>query len=172
MKIVTIFTYALESFSSLQTYRDLTELDKIKARFIKRLLGVHTIMSSTFCYFLVNTPTLSQEVSFKYQINETAWTQYSKSLQDKAEIFFKNDYLSTPAFTTNTWRNSNQKFRDTIIKLSFHGFHHLICTNKDFHTNQKGCTCKFCHLETDHLHIMECQTLKITSINSIKSLSN
>ena len=39
MKTVPIFIYAMASFSNLLTFRDLTELDKIKASFIKRLLG-------------------------------------------------------------------------------------------------------------------------------------
>jgi hypothetical protein len=74
--------------------------------------------------------------------------QYTK-LASIDENFFK-----TKAFKTEDWKGPQYDKRHT--RFAVHGFHHLICTTKDYHAALDSCVCNLCKGSCTQYHLEEC----------------
>lgn len=156
-KIKPIVTYGFSAFVDHITTNQLNELDKVKFRYIKRILGVSKLASSTVSLHIIGWCTLGDDLIRDYNIRNSVVKEYREHRENKNWEFVSENYTDGPAFTGSCWRKANQTNRSLICRLTVHGLHHLICVNDKFHEFSYQCKCKFCDKPCDNrYHILNC----------------
>ena len=111
---------------------DLIRLEKVKAHFLKRMLGVATTTPNSLVYELSKEPFLS--------------VNYAPAEQKHLEIKRKKkreetwiDFYTKVAMLERKWEQENQDFRHLFTRLAIHGFHHKICNSATYRV-KTACT--------------------------------
>ncbi|KAI5716031.1 hypothetical protein M8J77_026325 [Diaphorina citri] len=166
IKIWPTVCYSFEVLAEDLQHSHLLELDKIKAKLYKKAMCLHKSTSNTLVFHMAGVRRFGEEVIEKYnsKISPSEIQKYEEIIENKNMEFVIKNYTSGPAFKSNTWKNNNQPNRHIITRYTVHGFHHLICTKKEYHTEYDNCICKLCKLvinERYHLngHIVEGSSL-------------
>ena len=161
IKVQPIIEYGLNEISPFLTLPQLLEIDKIKASFVKKVLGVHVSASSTVALMLAEENSLVEDLSCKLDLDENVWFQYCDKRQNKIAQRVEDGYLLGPGFSCDRWKTKNQNNRHVITRLTIHGFHHRVCNVPHFHEPGPGCRCLFCESDLDHdrYHILVCDNI-------------
>uniref|UniRef100_A0A8D8QX06 Uncharacterized protein n=1 Tax=Cacopsylla melanoneura TaxID=428564 RepID=A0A8D8QX06_9HEMI len=104
------------------------------------------------------------------QIPPSEIEKYKEIVERKNMQFVINNYTDGPAFKCNIWKNNNQTNRHIITRYTSHGFHHLICTKKEYHTEYDGCICKICKLVIQERYHIDQHINQDTSLTSFITL--
>lgn len=158
LKILPYLEYALPAFAERLTWRNLVDLDKIKARFLKKCLGVFKYTSNTLVYYLCSECTFVEEMDLRgIEFDRVEMTRYLDHRREKVEQLMDMDCIWGPALSNIIWKQELQTpLRVAICRLTSHGFHHRLCRNSRFHTPSEECRCKLCGASASLYHIEAC----------------
>lgn len=173
MKILPMITYGLCSISPHLKSFHFTELDRIKSIFLKRLLAVPLSTNNSLVYTLTEEQRLSQTLimsanSFDFDHEECY--KYRDLVVAEDREMLKKGYSDGPAFKCSSWKQALDKRRHAIVGFTAHGFHHLICNNKKWHSHPtSSCVCTLCGCsDLNRLHALSCSHV----INSLPASSS
>ena len=157
LKIEPTVTYGFEVIAPYLTLSNILVLDKIKSRFLKRVLGIPSKTSNTLCFEMAGSKTLIYDIDKRFLFNDHVIQSYKLLLNKKFQNLLNSDFAYAPALQSDGWKKPHQVNRNYITRLSAHGFHHLICLNTDFHRPNEACLCKQCGSPASYLyHILNC----------------
>lgn len=148
IKIQPTVSYSFGVLSQDLTWNHLIQLDKIKAKFYKKCLGLHKNSSNTLVLHMVNAERYGNEVIQKYGINmkKDEIQKYRNVVEKKNMDFTVNNFTDGPIFRSYIWKKHGQSNRHLLARYTTHGFHHKICKIQNFHTNYEDCICNICNL--------------------------
>ncbi|RWS00432.1 uncharacterized protein B4U79_09248, partial [Dinothrombium tinctorium] len=83
IKIWPAVTYGFKAFSHLLNCTQLHELDKIKSRFFKKVLGLPKNASNTFTLHLSETRTMGEDIIQAFKISSSTISEYRRIKEEK-----------------------------------------------------------------------------------------
>ena len=157
LKIVPIATYGIKLTWNLLKAHHLEELDKLKASYLKRCMGLHKTSRNRKVYRLAGCPLLTEELQNQLELPPTQ--EFKKNQEQWQQKFseIEADFYETPGMKVQWWREARIKQRHRITRGSLHGFHHLICTKPGFHTTSEECRCRLCGQNCELYHLYKCK---------------
>lgn len=165
LKITPIVTYGLALIWDHLTERNMEDIEKVKASFLKKALCVSRNTLSRLVYAIAKETFFLEDLRYDLQLpSTTAWNSVIQRRREKmAEI--EEDFYASDAFLNRDWTGTNYELRHVVTRLSIHGFHHKICSLKLFHSATSECVCELCGRECGKYHIQWCKerTKSITS---------
>ena len=157
-------------FSELLTTNQLIILDKIKARFLKRCLGLPKNSSNSLVFLMSDELSMGKEVSSHFKLGPPAENSYNLIMERKMTELKCNGFLEGPAFKSNKWKEENQTNRHFITRITSNGLHNKICSQTHFHIPSLNCKCKLCDQSASNLyHISECPQRTTKSLTEFAS---
>jgi Reverse transcriptase (RNA-dependent DNA polymerase) len=158
LAISPIASYGIEIVWENLNKEDLYNLETVKSRFLKKVLGLSKYTKSRFTYKLANTDFFVNDLRKRFSLPNTP--AYEKFLENK--IFAQNqinpDFYTTPAMCNDKWKSANFDNRHTITRYACHGFHYILCKNKTFHALAKeSCICELCNSKIGQYHFFKCK---------------
>jgi hypothetical protein len=169
LKIAPIASYGIRVTWCYLKLADLINLDAVKTAFLRRLLGLHGQSRSRLVYLISDTPTFIEELVQTFRLPYTpALHDFLRQQEQKFAEVDPNIY-TTPALSSNAWRAPLMDARHAICRHALHGFHHLFCTNRAFHSPDDSCSCQFCHQSCEQYHSTVCLQSPYTSLLNMAS---
>lgn len=175
IKIWPIVTYSFEVLAYNISAQHLIILDKIKARFYKKALGLNKYTSNTLTLHMVGAQRFGEEVIQIYgeKIKSEEIIKYRNMVEMKNMEFTTQKYTDGPIFKTNCWKNHGQANRHIIARYTAHGFHHRVCDRNTYHTEYDNCICNLCGAQNVHRYHLDDHISDKTSLSQlIKMLEN
>lgn len=177
IKIWPALTYAIRAIIPTINTQHLITLDKIKAQFYKKTLGLPKNTSNTFVFQLAATNRMGKDlIETFFNTPEATKIEYKNSTNEKGWKFVVDSYTDGPAFYTESWKKANQKDRHILTATTWHGYHHFICQKDHFHYPIENCVCRLCNKHANRYHILLCEGLngpiknRVTGAAAIKHL--
>ena len=160
IKVFPVLSYGLKEIGPFLGARHFLQLDTVFSAFLKRTLGLALGASATLCHALVDVPFLSQQIIESLGPSIPEQRRYEEAIESKWMSFVEANYTEGPAFKNKDWTGPMYKNRHWVTAMTAHGFHHLICSNPDFHSPNDECECCYCNSEQIGLyHTLECPNL-------------
>jgi hypothetical protein len=159
IKVMPTITYGMTCISPRLSTTSMLNLDRCKSIYLKAVLGMSRHTSNTFVLMLTEEKTLCESLKdHGFNFGTEAWEGYAKSIEEKRNRYHAQKYSDGPAFKNNGWKTANRTDRQYLCRLTYHGFHHVICGEKDFYSRpEKTCFCIYCgDHKMDRLHILSC----------------
>ena len=156
LKIAPMATYGVQITSECLTKAQMASLDKLKANFLKRALGVHRSTKNRIAYLLTEAPLPTQQIKEAYHLPDTpAYQENHKDWLQKMDPISPDFYL-TPA-TAQTWcKGPKIPQPHKITRGAAHGYHHLLCQRIGHHAVGAGCTCSLRNEPCEEHPLHEC----------------
>lgn len=156
IKVAPSATYGAPLIWGHLSCNDFMTLEKCKAAFLKRVMGLHVSTRNRLVYLLADTPLLVEDLQRTFKLPPTtAFKEFIKEWESKmAEI--DPDFLTSTAMTSSDWRSCNYPTRHLITRLAVHGFHHAVCSTESFHEPGEDCRCKHCDQPCARYHVGVC----------------
>lgn len=156
LKIAPIASYGIQIIWEHLSEVQLDLFDKLKATYLKRVLGVHRSSRNRLVYKMADTPLFTEELQRRFDLVHTepfrkhleAWTEKLNRIPGR--------FWETPALKSRGWTGPMYKQRQRVTRGSIHGYHHLICTRDRYHDTDDSCTCKLCGLLCEEYHLYSC----------------
>mgnify|MGYP003623555050 CR=1 FL=1 len=125
---------------------DFKRLEKVKASYLKKVLGVGTNSKSRLVYELTREIIILEDICLTYLLPSTG--PYDEELEERKMKRKGNheDFYTTTAIQERSWIKENQPQR-YIINLATHGFHHEPC---------ESCICEWSENQCDRNNILKC----------------
>ena len=158
MRIKPIVIYSLSSFSRFLTLNNILKLDRIKSLYLKKTLLLPKHTTVTLVHELCSQRRLIEGLIHDglVDLKRKVRRDYLSFVEEKAMEFVVANYTDGPAFQTHLWKESIS-LRYQVVGFTAHGFHHLWCENKAFHSHKNNCICRFCRApNTERLHGLTC----------------
>jgi hypothetical protein len=164
-KITPILTYGIEVIWEHLSEKNLATMEKVKATYLKRAIGVAKTTKSRLVYLLAREPFLIEELRTQYPLPSTqAYEKLKKSLEERRNDVWP-EFYATGAMIDRAWMAPNFELRHVLTRLAVHGFHHTMCKVKSYHVPVIECVCEQCEERCERYHIEVCK-------NSKRSLSS
>lgn len=167
VKITPVVTYGMELIWECLSKQDLKELEKVKATYLKRFLGVSKFSPSRLVYEMARENFFIEDLRIQMQLPYT--TSYGDLLDElkrkKEEIW--EEFYTTDAMTTTEWTDSGYELRHSVTRFAIHGFHHKCCQRKTYHVPDTHCVCLWCGQRCERYHISHCEkrTMSLTQLS-------
>ena len=120
-KVLHTLTYWLDLIWDNLTVSDLNTIESVKARYLKRILGISKTAPSRLPTSWLKNPSLSKNWDSK--CNYHLRTQKLQSRLEKLEMI-ELEFYSTVAMINRSWEEPNNELRSPLTRLAIHGFHH------------------------------------------------
>jgi hypothetical protein len=157
LKVAPVATYGLENIWIHLRVKQLENIQKIKATFLKRVLSVSMYTPSLLCYELTREPYFLEKLMLQLLLSTTpAYVECLRSLQSKKNCIWE-DFYSTDVMVNREWTQSRYELRHMMTRLSVHGFHFKLCKTKKFHELEPECICERCENYCERCHVMFCK---------------
>ena len=168
IKVRPVIEYGLKEISPFLTVRHLFSIDKVKAAYLKRVLGVHKSTRNTLTLLMAGESSLTEDLEQKLDLRPGIWENYQTQRTIKIDEVAARGHLRGPAFTNERWKKHNQNDRHCFTRLTSHGFHHRLCVDPRFHEISPGCNCKYCDKNiVDLFHALHCPSLTFRSLTEL-----
>lgn len=155
-KIMPILTYGIEIIGEKLTRANLETLEKVKATYIKKAIGVSKNTRSRLVYLLARETFLIEDLRTNMILPRTnASEQLLTTLREKREAT-PEEFYGTGAMIDRQWTKENCELRHVITRLAVHGFHHRICKTTAYHEPNDLCECSLCGKKCERYHIELC----------------
>ena len=170
IKVRPITLYGLQKIARFLSIKNLQAIDKTKSFFLRRLLSLPASSSTAIVHRLCNTKRFSEylitETSILDDIPEDLRLEYLLILEEEKMNFNAQIYENGPAFTSEFWKQTGHNNRYLVCGFTAHGFHHLCCKNKKFHSLNSDCTCTHCDHRIETIkHPLECDKIPRGSLS-------
>ena len=174
LKVFPVLSYGLKSIAGRLSAANLLDMDVALSLFLKKLLALPRHASATLAHELAGVPFLVEGLLLDLPLSPAAVEKYRASVSERRQRFRAAKYTEGPAFRCDEWKGSMQKNRHWITSFTAHGFHHLWCTDADFHDVGPGCMCAYCGDEVQgRYHALDCPfippNLSLSQIHSLLS---
>ncbi|KAJ4438210.1 hypothetical protein ANN_14149 [Periplaneta americana] len=136
---------------------NLKDLEKVKAAYLKRVLGLSRFTPSRIVYELTREPMLLEDLRLQFLLPSVSAYE-STDLEHqckKAEIW--EEFYVTDVMAREDWKEANYLQRHLVTRFAIHGFHFKICRNTSFHDPNEECMCLLCNELCGRYHVMECK---------------
>lgn len=161
-KILPILTYGIEIIWEHLHEKNLATMERVKATYIKRAIGVSKYTRSRLAYLLARETFLIEDIRILFSLPSTqAIEKQLKELEKKREEI-PQEFYGTGAMIDRTWTATSFDIRHVVTRLAVHGFHHKICNNSVFHEPNERCKCKLCGRTCERYHIEICNKRELS----------
>jgi hypothetical protein len=164
LKVSPIASYGIEIIWPHLTKLDLENIERVKTRYLKRVLGLSKYIRSRFVYELVDTDLFVSDLKLKFSLPETE--VYNKFCEQKSmnKLGIIDEFYDTETMTNLKWQNALFADRSVFTRFACHGYHYVFCSNKKFHAEAMPniCVCIYCNEKCTQYHILECQHRKLS----------
>lgn len=156
--VSSVLSYGIDVVWKDLTLQHLIEMDKVKARYLKSVLGAPRNSLNRLVYALVGCTNYIEDLVARFNLEPTeALTKFREMFANKMRDI-PPEFYSTKAMTCPKWRECNkQEVRFMVIGHALHGYHHKLCKTCTFHTPCSICVCKFCDQTCERYHLDNCQ---------------
>jgi hypothetical protein len=134
MKIRPIIAYGLDLTWEFLTTGDLRRLDNIKATFLKRLSQASKFTSTRLIYELYRETLFVEDLRLEMLLPSTAAVEQHLWERALKRNYVWEDFFTTEAMLNRDWTKPNYELRHVTTRMAIHGFHHKICSTKQFHS--------------------------------------
>ena len=157
LKVGPTVSYGIEVIWPHLTKANMAQLDRVKAAFLKRALGVHRTSRNRLVYLISEAPLFVEDLLRRFNLPRTAaYEEHILEWEEKmADV--DTDFFNTRAFLTNGWKEPCHEHRHIILRFAMHGFHHKICSTQGFHEANERCLCRLCGALCRTYHLQECR---------------
>ena len=156
LKIVPTLTYGIEEIWESLTNRQMEELEKVKTRYLKRVLGVSKCTQSRLVYKLAREMFLIEDLRLTILLPSTiAYETVLRDLQNKRKDILETFYTAD-AMTNRVWTKTNYQPRHVMTRTAVHGFHFKLCRERKFHEPDDQGMCQLCSQQCERYHVMNC----------------
>ncbi|KAJ4447264.1 hypothetical protein ANN_09268 [Periplaneta americana] len=131
--ITPIASYGIELIWEKLTNNDLAKLENVKARFLKRVLGVGKQSPTRIVYVLAKESFFIEDLRLELMLPSTGPYQAHLETRRRKQEDIDPDFYCTSAMTDRKWTETCQDQRHVVTRLAIHGFHHKICRTQRFH---------------------------------------
>jgi Reverse transcriptase (RNA-dependent DNA polymerase) len=170
IKFAPMASYGIEVIWPFLSVKDFKELEKVKSRYLKRVLGVHKNNKNTYVYRLAEEALFVEELQTQYGLPPTEnFVKFLSAYKLEHETRFNAMFLETPAMRNNVWKQPLfEKDRHVFTRYAIHGFHNQICNqtsvNKQCFIESDQCVCILCGEKCTQYHLAECNK-RVQSLN-------
>jgi hypothetical protein len=128
--IAPIVTYGIEIVWEKLTVKDLERIEKVKARFMKKVMGVGMNAPSRMAYVLMGEQFFVEEIRLSSMLPTTKPYQdlLRNRIREREEVDI--EFNGTSAMIDKNWKKANQEQRQVVTRFAVHGFYHKLCKNK------------------------------------------
>ena len=168
-KIMPILTYGIEIIWEKLSMANLKTIEKVKATYLKKAIGVSKNTRSRLVYLLARETFLIEDLRMTMTLPRTnASEQLLTILREKREAT-PVEFYGTGAMIDREWTKENFELRHVLTRLAVHGFHHRICKTTAYHEPEDSCVCSLCENKCERYHIELC-TKRTKSISEYAKL--
>lgn len=163
LKVSPIASYGIEITWPHLTKLDFENLERVKTRYLKRVLGLSKYIRSRFVYELVDTDLFVNDLKQKFDLPETdAYVKfYEEKCMNKLQI--RDEFYDTETMLNLGWQRAMFADRSVFTRFACHGYHYVFCKNKKFHAEaEQNCKCAHCNENCSQYHILECREKKLS----------
>lgn len=154
-KINPMITYAFEIIWEKLSKNNLRNIEQVKARYLKLILGLPKNAPSRLAYELSGEMFFLEEIRLHHPY--TVNSQHVIEERRKKKEMIWEDFYATDAMLYRDWTQPNRELRHLTTRLATHGFHHKICKTTKYHEPSEDCVCSLCELSCDRYHIQVCK---------------
>jgi hypothetical protein len=117
-KIVPILAYGIDIIWDKLKLKDLAALEKVKARFLKKALGVSKYTRSRLLYELAKETFLVEglRINLLLPSPESATKLLEERKKKREEIW--QDFYATDTMLNRNWTKANQELRHVVTRLA------------------------------------------------------
>ena len=156
MKIGSVASYGIQLVWKDLTYAQLDKLDKVKATFLKRALGLPRNAKNRLTYALAGTLPFVEDLVTRFSLEVTpALTVFRQRYSEKMREV-PSEFYNTAAMKDGRWKQPLQELRHLVTREAVHGFHHKLCSRSGFHAPAPDCTCRLCGQQCSLYHSNSC----------------
>lgn len=156
LKIAPTACYGIEVIWEKLTTPNMETLNRVKATFLKRVLGLHNSTRNRFAFLLANSPLFIEDLVRRYKLPPTeAYTEWIRTWETKFDEV-DPQIFSTAAFKTDGWKGPGRECRHLVTRFAVHGFHHRLCSTEGYHEASELCRCSRCSAPCPRYHAAEC----------------
>lgn len=165
LKIAPTASYGIDIIWDKLTLANLETLNKIKATFLRRVLGLHSSSRSRYVFLLANSPLFIEDLVSRFHLPPTEiYKEWIRLWEDKmADV--DPQFFNTDAMLNDDWKKPDRRTRHLATRYAIHGFHHRVCSTKSYHDPTELCRCTLCLEPCSRYHAGECR--KVTSIRNL-----
>jgi hypothetical protein len=165
LKVAPTASYAIEVIWPYLTLKDLENLERVKTRYFKKVLGLSKYNKSRYVYELVSNEVTLFVTDLRNRFNLPDTNVYKKFCESK--LLNKNmickEFYETETMKNGNWRRGLFPDRHVFTRFACHGYHFLFCKNPMFHYEPNPeCECKYCGNKCEKYHIMNCKARKVS----------
>ena len=156
LKIDPTAAYGVQVVWPYLTPGNFDELDRVKAAFLKRVMGIHRSSRNRLVYLAAGTPLFTEDLQKRFNLPKTpTFISHLQRWELKlAEI--DPEFNLTRAMLSDDWKGPLQANRHLLLRFAMHGFHHQICQTAGFHEADNGCKCRLCGQKCSTYHLQRC----------------
>jgi hypothetical protein len=171
MKFAPMASYGIELIWPTLTVNNLRELETVKSRYFKRVLGVGKKNKNTYVYKLVDEPLFVADLKNQYNLPDTEnYVKFLSMYTAEHMSRFNVKFLETPAMRNDVWKQPLfETNRHVFTRFAIHGFHDKICNqtvdDKKCFEESDLCVCTLCGEKCTQYHLAECEK-RVQSINA------
>ena len=157
LEIVPMLSYALDRVWGHLTESCFEALERCFCTYMKRVRCLHPKARNRFVYLLagygpaletirmrLKAPTTEPFLSFVYK-----WQ--GKVAEALAEVGNLDIYLAR-----EMWAERGCQSRHVYTRYIVHGYHHVVCSNRNYHQPDDQCVCRFCSQSCAKYHATAC----------------
>ena len=170
IKFAPMASYGIEVIWPFLSVKDFKELERVKSRYLKRVLGVHKKNKNTYVYRLAEEALFVEELKTQYNLPPTEnYDKFLTGYKSEHETRFNAKFLDTPAMRNDVWKQPLfEKDRHVFTRYAIHGFHNQICNQtsdkKQCFIESDQCVCILCGEKCTQYHLNECNK-RVQSLN-------
>ena len=157
IKIAPIATYGIQVIWPHLKRQQLEALDRLKAAYLKRVLGVHRSARNRLVYLVSGVPLLTEDLARRYALERTAEFERHRERWAVKMSEVDPEFFSVPAMSDRRWEEPECRYRHRVTRGATHGFHHLICRTEGIHDPGDKCICRLCAQRCNRYHIYRCK---------------
>ena len=156
IRVAPVASYGIQVAWESLTSPQLRSLDKVKAAFLKKALGLPKSARNTATYQLAGALPFIEDLVKRFSLPATpALHEFRQEYSRKVRAIDHEFYL-TPAMRSAEWKKPLQSGRHLVTRYALHGFHHRLCLDPRFHVPNSRCTCKYCGGPCELYHLPAC----------------
>lgn len=164
LKVAPIASYGIELTWPILKTGHLERLESVKAAFLKRVLCLYKKSKSRYVYLLTGSEFFVTELKERFNLPDTDAYKEFKSIRQQKANEIDPEFYNTGAMNDRAWTLPEQKDRHVVTRFAVHGFHHFLCTNKEFHDVSDKCLCNLCGKECTTYHVIHCTSQNVKSV--------
>jgi hypothetical protein len=162
LKIAPTATYAIEVLWNYLTSANFEQLESVKATFLKRMLCLSKFSSSRLSYELVSCKPFIEEIRERFKLPLTNAFKIAQFKFHAKKLEINPIFYDTFTHLNNEWKTACHRNRHVVTRFAVHGFHFMMCSNKNYHVSEKNCICSLCGLHCGQYHLNECKKRVLT----------